>query len=312
MSDLRVDSEASGGAVPDARAGVVPDARAGAVPDARGGAAPDPRTGAPDPPQTRILCVRVPKWPVAAGVRAAFTERMGGVSRAPFDTLNLASHVGDAPEAVAENRRRLHERLVLSAEPHWLEQVHGAEVVDLDATPGRAPASPRADAAFTRTPGQPCVILVADCLAVLMTDRRGAVVAAAHAGWRGLAAGVLAATVRALAVDPAELLAWLSPAIGPQHFEVGNEVRVALGGDAARGGDGTSGADGALAAAFQPNARGRWQCDLAAVARAELTRLGVGAVYGDAACSYAERERFFSYRRDGQCGRMAALIWLEP
>lgn len=238
----------------------------------------------------------LPDWPVAPGVRAAFTLRSRGVSRPPFDTFNVAAHVGDEPGAVAENRARLRSRLGLQAQPAWLEQVHGQRVVDLDS--GTAGPLGPADAAVTRTPGRICVIQVADCMPVLFAAADGSVVGAAHAGWRGLAGGVLEATVRAMHAPPAQLLAWLGPAIGQAHFEVGEEVRAAL-----------LAADPGAVAAFATNARGRWQCDLYALARRRLAALGVSSVHGGAWCTYADDRRFFSYRRDGRCGRMAALIW---
>jgi len=235
-----------------------------------------------------------PRWPVPR-VHAAFTLRTGGVSAAPFDSLNLGAHVGDAPEAVEENRRRLRQRLCLPAEPVWLQQVHGVVVADLDGVgaPGVA------DAAVTRREGRVCVIQVADCIPVLLAARDGSVVAAAHAGWRGLVAGVLEATVRSLQVRGEELCAWLGPGIGVRHFEVGEEVRSAFV-------DG----DPRAASAFAPNLQGRWQCDLAALARSRLSNLGVREIYGGDCCTYAAAGRFFSYRREGRCGRMAALIWL--
>jgi polyphenol oxidase len=231
-------------------------------------------------------------------VRAVFTLRGGGVSASPFDTLNIAAHVEDMPDAVSENRRRVCEGLALPGEPLWLEQTHGAEVWEADA---HAPATPpRADAVIARTPGRVAVIQVADCLPVLLATQDASAVAAAHAGWRGLAAGVLEATVGKLGVDPAVLLAWLGPAIGRAHFEVGAEVRAAF-----------LRHDASAAAAFSVNARGRWQCDLVALARQRLHALGVREVFGGQWCTYADRARFFSYRRDGRCGRMAALIWLN-
>ena len=247
-----------------------------------------------------------PDWPVPANVRAAFTLRAGGVSRPPYDTLNLGATTGDAPERVAENRRRLVAALALAREPAWLEQVHGTSVASLDrdaaedpSSGGAAPRPPRADAAVTRRAGRICAIQVADCMPVLLAASDGSAVGAAHAGWRGLAAGVLEATVEALGLDPQRLIAWLGPAIGQRHFEVGAEVREAF---LAR--------DAQADAAFAPNARGRWQCDLYALARRRLRSLGVGAVCGGEWCTYADAQRFFSYRRDGSCGRMAALVWL--
>jgi len=240
----------------------------------------------------------IPNWPAPAGIRAAFTLRSGGVSQPPFDTFNIAAHVEDDPRAVAENRVLLRARLALPAEPAWLEQVHGQRVADLDALP--TPDSPGpADAAVTRSPGRICAIQVADCMPVLFAAADGSAVGAAHAGWRGLAGGVLQATVVALKTPPAELLAWLGPAIGQAHFEVGDEVRAAFL-------DGDPGAAGA----FVANPRGRWQCDLHALARRKLAALGVQSVHGGGWCTYAEPGRFFSYRRDGRCGRMAAVIWI--
>ena len=239
----------------------------------------------------------LPDWPGPPGVRAVFTLRVGGVSGPPFDTFNVATHVGDEPSAVAENRARLRAGLELPAEPAWLEQVHGNRVVDLD-----GPTSPdslgSADAAVTRVPGRICVIQVADCMPVLFAAADGSVVGAAHAGWRGLAGGVLEATVRAMNTPPADLLAWMGPAIGRAHFEVGDEVRAAF-----------VAGDAGSAAAFTENERGRWQCDLYALARRRLTALGVPSIHGGGWCTYAQAGRFFSYRRDGRCGRMAALIW---
>jgi len=245
----------------------------------------------------------VPDWPAPPGVRAAFTLRSGGFSRPPFDTFNVAAHVGDDPGAVAENRAALRARLDLPAEPAWLQQVHGHRVIDLDAQTSPGPqmsldSRGAADAAVTRIPGSICVIQVADCMPVLFAAVDGSAVGAAHAGWRGLAGGVLEATVRAMNTPPAKLLAWLGPAIGQAHFEVGEEVRAAF-----------LAADAGAAAAFTANDRGRWQCDLYALARRRLARLGVSAAYGGGWCTYADFARFFSYRRDGRCGRMAALIW---
>ena len=238
-----------------------------------------------------------PDWPAPRGVRAAFTLRSHGVSRPPCDTFNVAAHVGDEPLAVAENRVRLRATLELPAEPAWLAQVHGHRVVDLDTQTSLGSLGP-ADAAVTRAPGRVCVIQVADCMPVLFAAADGSVVGAAHAGWRGLAGGVLEATVRALNTPPAQLLAWMGPAIGQAHFEVGAEVRAAF-----------LAVDAGAAAAFAANERGRWQCDLYALARRRLAALGVSSVHGGGWCTHADGGRFFSYRRDGRCGRMAALIW---
>ena len=246
------------------------------------------------------LEIIAPDWPAPARVRSAFTLRTGGVSVSPYDSLNLGAHVGDAGDAVAENRRRVRDRLGLPAEPGWLQQVHGVEVADLDAAVSPTSEAPRADAAVTRTPGHVCAIQVADCMPVLFAARDGSAVGAAHAGWRGLAGGVLEETVRKLAVSPQQLIAWLGPTIGQGNFEVGEEVRSAF---VLRDPD--------AASAFETNARGRWQCDLYALARRRLSALGVQDVFGGGWCTYADAARFFSFRRDGQCGRMAALVWME-
>jgi purine-nucleoside/S-methyl-5'-thioadenosine phosphorylase / adenosine deaminase len=251
-------------------------------------------TGSALAPAPQVL---TPEWRAPYRVRAAFTLRGGGVSVSPFDSLNLGAHVGDDPAAVAENRRRVRVRLKLPAEPNWLEQVHGTQVADLDAAGG---ASSPADAVLTRRPGRVCAVQVADCMPVLFAARDASVVAVAHAGWRGLSAGVLEATVAKLGVAREELVAWLGPAISARHFEVGGEVRAAFL-------DGDPGA----AAAFMPNERGRWQCDLGSLARRRLAALGVAEVSGGTWCTYADPARYFSFRRDGRCGRMAALIWLE-
>jgi YfiH family protein len=238
------------------------------------------------------------EWELPPGVRAACTTRLGGVSRAPWDSFNLATHVGDDAAHVAANRARLRELLELDAEPAWLNQVHGLDVASLD--DGLPPMPPTADAAVTSRAGVPCVVMVADCLPVLFTTRDGSRVAAAHAGWRGLAAGVLEETVSALRVPGSHLRAWLGPTISQKHFEVGDEVRNAFV-DAHKGN----------AACFERNARERWQADLVGLAVRRLERLGVTDLSGGKWCTFAERERFFSHRRDGKGGRIAALIWRE-
>jgi hypothetical protein len=192
----------------------------------------------------------------------------------------------------------------LPAEPVWLSQVHGNEVADLDAIddvgPVGAGALGPADAAFSRQPGRVCAILSADCLPVLLTADTWGLVAAAHAGWRGLAAGVIEAAVKSLKAQPARLMAWLGPAIGPRHFEVGAEVREAL-----------LMGDPAAASAFVANERGRYMADLAALARRRLAALGVVRIYGGGECTFAAADRYFSHRRDGKTGRQATLIWLD-
>lgn len=236
----------------------------------------------------------LPDWPASVRVKGLMTTRAGGVSQAPWAGLNLGDHVGDDPEHVAANRARLRQQL--PNEPAWLRQVHSARVVET----GREP-NPEADAAFTRQPVQVCAVLTADCLPVLFCDRAGSVVAAAHAGWRGLAGGVLEATVAAMQVPPGEVLAWMGAAIGPQAFEVGDEVREAF----VAQHDETS-------EAFVPQpAPGKWLADIYRLARIHLNRAGVQAIYGGGRCTFNESDAFYSYRRDGVTGRMASLIWLE-
>jgi YfiH family protein len=221
------------------------------------------------------------------------TLRTGGASGGPYASLNLGDHVGDEPAAVAENRRRLREVLALPAEPLWLEQVHGTDVARCG-----GPARPLADAAVALEPGQVCAVMVADCLPVLLADRGGTCVAAAHAGWRGLAAGVLEATVAALPAEPSQIVAWLGPAIGPEAFEVGPEVRDAF-----------LAADEAAGEAFRPGMGDRWLADVYRLARQRLARVGVTDLHGGGLCTVSDPARFFSYRRDGATGRMAALVW---
>ncbi len=233
-------------------------------------------------------------WPAPARVKAWVSVRDGGISRAPYSTLNLGTHVGDEPNAVAENRRRLAAEIGLPGEPNWLTQVHGRRVVDLD-----KPWSGPADGAVTGTAGVVCAVLTADCLPVLLADRSGGRVGIAHAGWRGLAAGVLEAAVAAIKTPPAELLAWFGPAIGQSAYEVGDDVLTSF-----------IQADADAAAAFEPNERGRWQADLYALARMRLQRLGVTSIHGGGSCTFSEPERFFSHRREAPCGRIASLIWL--
>jgi polyphenol oxidase len=242
------------------------------------------------------------------------TTRLGGVSAAPWESLNVGVHVGDSTSAVLENRLRIRREGDLPSEPVWLEQVHGTSVVVLDAgsIPRTANAEqlmeqrrPRADAAVTREPGVVCAIQVADCMPVLFAARDGSVVGAAHAGWRGLASGVLGATVAAMDVPPADIVAWLGPAIGPESFEVGDDVVAAFAATA------HSDQRAQTEAAFLPRPNGKWLCDLFALARLRLAALGVTQVSGGGLCTVSDARRFYSYRRDGQTGRMAALIWLS-
>jgi hypothetical protein len=219
------------------------------------------------------------------------------VSTGPYAAFNLAVHVGDDPGRVAANRARLRARLGLPGEPAWLTQVHGTGVADA----ARAGAAPRADAAFAARPGPVCAVLTADCLPVVLARRDGGRVGVAHAGWRGLAAGVIEAAVAAVSADGGEVLAWIGPGIGPNAYEVGAEVRDAF-----------VGADPGAEEAFRPGAPGRWHADMVRLARRRLAAVGVTRVYGGGWCTLADPERFFSYRREPVTGRMATLVWIAP
>ena len=236
----------------------------------------------------------LPDWPAPPRVKSGMTTRSGGVSGAPWGNFNLGDHVGDDALHVAANRARLRQQL--PAEPGWLQQIHSARVVELEYDTNR-----EADAAFTRQAGAVCAVLTADCLPVLFCDRAGSVVAAAHAGWRGLAGGVLEATVATMQVQPGEILAWMGAAIGPHAFEVGDEVRQAF-----------VGQHPDTAAAFLQNpVPGKWLADIYQLARIRLNHAGVRTIYGGGRCTFEEAETFYSYRRDGVTGRMATLIWIE-
>jgi len=235
----------------------------------------------------------IPDWPAPAGVKACTTTRAGGVSLTPFDSLNLGDHVDDQPQAVAENRRRLSEHFGIA--PAWLQQVHGVAVAHADPS-----MVATADASWSATPGVACAVMTADCLPALFCNRAGTRVAAAHAGWRGLAAGVLEATLDSLDTPCAEVLVWLGPAIGPQRFEVGPEVREAFVTQLP-----------AAEQAFVPSANaGRFMADIYQLARLRLAACGVTAVYGGGYCTVSD-PRFFSYRCSPRTGRFASLIWLE-
>ncbi|HUO43610.1 MAG TPA: peptidoglycan editing factor PgeF [Burkholderiales bacterium] len=238
----------------------------------------------------------IPDWPAPVNVKGLITTRRGGISSGPYASCNLGLHAGDDAAAVAANRRRLRE--LLPAEPKWLEQVHGNRVVAADGLTETAAA----DASVARQPGTVCAVMMADCLPVLLCDRDGSVVGIAHAGWRGLAAGVIENTVGTMALPPQRLLAWLGPAIGPAAFEVGAEVRDAF-----------VTHDPAAAAAFVPSRQtDKWRADLYALARQRLARCGVAPIYGGGLCTASDPARFYSHRRDRVTGRMAALIWLAP
>ena len=236
----------------------------------------------------------IPDWPAAANVKALQTTRAGGISSAPYDSFNLGDHVGDAPLAVERNRILLN--TLLPSEPVWLEQAHGTLVANADV----ANCLPQADACIARHRAVVCVVMTADCLPVLLCDKQGSVVGAAHAGWKGLAAGVIEATMQAMNVAPQNLMAWLGPAISQDAFEVGDEVRAAF-----------IAAQPQALSAFIPGQHSKWFADIYALARLRLNALGITQIYGGNYCTYREREHFFSYRRDGATGRMGTFIWRE-
>lgn len=242
----------------------------------------------------------MPDWPAPPGVHVAVSTRQGpGISAPPYERFNLGASSGDTAEAVATNRAEVQRALGLPRAPHWLQQVHGIDVAEIH---GPAPADirPRADAAVTRVAGEPLAILTADCLSVLFCAVEGGEIGAAHAGWRGLLAGVLEATIARMQAPSSSLLAWLGPCIGTASYEVGEEVRSAF-----------VDTDAGAASCFVPTRPGHWLCDLAGLARRRLAQVGVERVYGGGFDTLTD-QRFYSYRRDGaHSGRFASLIWLS-
>jgi len=236
----------------------------------------------------------IPDWPAPEHVRAYSSTREGGVSQGAWASLNLATHVQDDLKHVAENRRRLSEALAIPNEPYWLEQVHGTEVVRPELNTTHC-----ADAAFTQQSDTPCVVMTADCLPVLFCDEQGTAVAAAHAGWRGLAAGVLEQTLKCFE-DQSMVMAWMGPAIGPKHFEVGDEVREVFVQQHSQ-----------TESAFVESRPGHWMADIFQLAQQRLSAAGVSQIFGGGICTYADADHFYSFRRESITGRMASLIWLS-
>ena len=236
-----------------------------------------------------------PRWPAPPNIGACCTTRQGGTSRAPYDSFNLALHVGDDGDRVAHNRRLLRQRLALPDEPGWINQTHGTRVVVLEDESERD-----ADAAITRQAGRVAVVMTADCLPILLCNRDGSEVAAVHAGWRGLQAGVIQSALAAMRSSNDSLMAWIGPAISQAAFEVGDEVHAAF-----------TDADAAASDYFEANRPGHWLCDLAGLGQRVLEQQGVTRVIRDSHCSHGDRDLFYSYRRDGATGRMAALIWIK-
>lgn len=242
-----------------------------------------------------------PGWPAPAHVRAVCTTRQGGFSQGPYSSMNPATHVNDDALDVSKNRLLLQQALLLDSPPCWLQQVHSTKIIDLDEISSNfSNADCRADGSTTTADDISCVVMTADCLPVLLTDRKGQRVAAIHAGWRGLANGIIEAGV-AQFTEAGEVLAWLGPAIGPEKFEVGEEVVDKL----------SAGVNIKTGWCLESSNRGKWLVDLYALARLRLQQAGVIETYGGGYCTFSDEQRFFSYRRQGDCGRMAALIWLD-
>ncbi|BAW80963.1 hypothetical conserved protein [Candidatus Nitrosoglobus terrae] len=240
--------------------------------------------------------VITPCWPAPSNIRAYTTTRNGGVSCPPYDSFNLADHVGDRTDKVQENRKILAKSLALPSEPVWLEQVHGNNIIDAAHGIGQG------DASIAHKPDIVCGVLTADCLPLLLCNQQGTRVAAVHAGWRGLAAGIIERIIKALDISSEHLLAWMGPAIGPTAFEVGSEVKQIFIHQDSR--------NTVAFSALSPLSQGRWLADIYQLARLALTKLGIRYIYGGHYCTMTESKRFYSYRRDGETGRMATLIWL--
>ncbi|MDF2867795.1 MAG: multi-copper polyphenol oxidoreductase, laccase [Gammaproteobacteria bacterium] len=245
----------------------------------------------------QAACYLKSKWPAPANILAYTTTRLGGNSQPPYDSFNLAEHVGDESATVQLNRQQLNRELALPSEPIWLNQIHSNICMEIDK---QSVSNSAADATYTKQPGIICAVLTADCLPILVCNKAGNEVAAIHAGWRGLAAGIVQNTVNYFASPANELLAWLGPAIGPEVFEVGDEVRTQF-----------MSLNPEAAMAFKPSIPGRWIANLYQLAAMILTKAGIAAVYGEPRCTYSNPELFFSYRRESITGRMASLIWFE-
>lgn len=249
----------------------------------------------------------IPNWSAPAHINAFSTTRLGGVSQAPFDGLNLGLHVEDNQQQVLQNRQYLRDALNLPNTPLWLEQIHSREVVDADSFTLPYPSVISADASVSHCRHTVCVVMTADCLPVLLTNKQGNVVGAAHAGWRGLNDGIIEATIAKMVCDPADIIAWLGPAIGKDAFEVGDDVRDAFLAHPTQ----TQAMKKQISQAFQPAVNtGKWFADIYALARLRLKQQGVQQVFGGDYCTYHDAQRFFSYRRDGKTGRMASLIFI--
>jgi len=237
-----------------------------------------------------------PDWPAPDNIKAANTTRIGGVSLPPYDSFNLANHVGDSVESVASNRGSLTKLAPLPNEPLWLEQTHSTLVIDSH----NWHSGIEADAIISHIDNHVCVVMTADCLPILLCNKQGDTVAAVHAGWRGLAAGIIEKTIHSFSCDPHDIMVWLGPAIGPSQFEVGVDVYHAF-----------TQHDPQTKLAFQQSDPDHYLADIYRLARQRLNNLGISAIYGGDYCTVTDHQRFFSYRRDGVTGRMASLIWID-
>ena len=235
-------------------------------------------------------------WPVPENIHAGSTTRSGGISKSPYDSLNLAAHVGDDVKNVLHNRQLLINKLNLPAEPAWLEQVHGCRIID----PADATKKGQADGAYTRCANHVCVVLTADCLPLLICDRGGHETAAIHIGWRGYAKNIIAFAIKAFSQHPRNLLAWIGPCISAGYYEVGAEVREACMINNRESSD-----------AFTPSRKGHWFADIQLLVRLQLRNCGLDNIFGGEYCTYRDRELFYSYRRDGITGRIASMIWMD-
>jgi len=248
--------------------------------------------------KTNTQTLITPNWPAPKTIHAVTTTRGGGVSQAPFESFNLAAHVGDQDDSVIQNRQLLQTNLSLPNKPCWLGQVHSTNVIELNENPPKNTLE--TDASFTTTPQVVCTVMSGDCLPVLVCNQTGTCVAAIHAGWRGLAAGVIEAAINRMPCDPATLLVWLGPAIGPNKFEVGQDVK-----------DRFMQFSSEAKSAFVPHQEQHYLANIYLLAKQRLEKLGINQIYGGEHCTFTEEDLFFSHRRDKQTGRMASLIWVE-
>jgi YfiH family protein len=242
----------------------------------------------------------IPDWPAQSNIKSLATTRLGGFSKHPYNSLNLAGHVNDSPDHVAANRALLKQQGKLPAGPSWLQQVHGTAVVNARAGSGPDEVNAVADGSVCDVPNIVCAVQTADCLPLLVTTKSGKKVGALHAGWRGLTSGIVESGIKAMGVEPGQLMFWMGPAIGPDHFEVGEDVLQAF--------EQRYKADNKI---FTETGEKKWHMNIYQAARQVLSQNGVQQVYGGDFCTFTDEERFFSYRRDGICGRMASLIWMD-